>query len=506
MAAHLHAGRERVLQGAGEEGAGVLHIEHAVLVLGVHLAPARGWLEERRGVTLVGLPGVGLGVLHLQIHPGVFDGLVLVGGRPSGVDGRAVGQEALERAVVAILLDVRRARWRREGGGGEGGPAFAFGAGPGQPQAVLVSKVDVGLEQRAVQVQGAVGHALGVDRPLVGRVGQAVGHLQVAAIALGVIDQAVDASVIGTAEQCRAVDLLVIVAGIAVLEHGAAVAAFLQQVAGILGFHVDAATEATIAGLDRVWAFLHLDVLDQLRLDEDRALLVALEAALGRAIDGHRHVLGVAQAPDVDGLAPGLGRSAHVHPGQGGQDAGDVAWLVTVDLLLVQGRAPDVAGVYLLAIADDAQGAQLDAVVGARVILAQAHHVGAAHAHHAETAAHEQAADGRLGFEVALERRGLGLAEQGLVEQQLDLGLLRQLAQRMGQWLGGQVEGHGSRLGGQAHGQAQGEQGGSGRQAVQRTQRGQHGFPQTAKGRKKARHHAAGEEEDAALRNFLTCE
>ncbi|MNJ66179.1 hypothetical protein D3C77_622360 [compost metagenome] len=64
-------------------------------------------------------------------------------------------------------------------------------------------------------------------------------------------------------------------------------------------------------------ALFDLDALDQLRLDEHGALLITLKAALGGAVDGHRHVFGVTQAPDVDGLAAGLGRTAHVHTGQG---------------------------------------------------------------------------------------------------------------------------------------------------------------------------------------------
>jgi hypothetical protein len=79
---------------------------------------------------------------------------------------------------------------------------------------------------------------------------------------------------------------------------------------------------------------------------------------------------------------------------------------------------------------------------------------------------------------------GQGCAELRFVEQQLHLGLLRQLAQRACQWLGGQVDGHRRGMGAQAHGQAQGKQGRTGGQVVQRTQRGQHEFPQTAKGRK----------------------
>jgi hypothetical protein len=252
---------------------------------------------------------------------------------------------------------------------------------------------------------GTVGQALRVDRPAAGRIGQAIGHLQVAAVAFGEIHQAIDAAILGAAEQGRAVDLLMVVAGVAILDHGAAVATILQQVAGILGFHVDAAAKTAVAGLDRVQALFDLDVLDQLGFDEDGALLVALEAALGRTIDGHRHVFGIAQAPDVDGLATGLGRAAHVHPRQGRQHAGDIAWLVTVDLFLVEGRAPDAAGVDLLPVTDDAQGAKLDAVVGTGGIFTQANHEGVAHAYHVETAADQQSGDGRLGLEVALERR-----------------------------------------------------------------------------------------------------
>ncbi|MNP73286.1 hypothetical protein D3C76_1699800 [compost metagenome] len=58
MLAHLQPCGQRMFERAGGEQAGVLHIEHAVLVLGVHLAPARGGLEERRGVAFVSLVSV----------------------------------------------------------------------------------------------------------------------------------------------------------------------------------------------------------------------------------------------------------------------------------------------------------------------------------------------------------------------------------------------------------------------------------------------------------------
>ncbi|MNJ29697.1 hypothetical protein D3C77_242720 [compost metagenome] len=429
VAAYLESSGEGMFQRPGGKQAGVAHIEHLVGVFGVHLASARRRLEVRSGIALVGLLGIRHRVLHLQVHQRVVDWLVFVGGRPGGIGGGAIGQVTPDGVVVAPLVDIGLSRWCRVSGGGERRPALALRARPGKAQAVLVGQVQVELEQRTVQVQGAVGQALGVDRVIVVRVGQGTGQFHVVAVTLGQVDQGIHAAIIGTAEQCRTVDLLVVVAGVTVLEHGAAVAAFLQQVRGILGGHVDAAAEAAVAGVDRVRAFLHFDVLDQLRLDEDGALLITLEAAFGCAIDGHRHVFGVAQAPDVDGLATGLDRAAHVHPRQGRQHAGNVAGLVAVDVFLGQGRAADGARVDLLTVAHDAHRAELDAVVGGRVIFAQAHHVGAADLDHGEAAVAQQLVDGLLSFVRTVQGRSLHAAQQGFVEQQLHLGLLGQLAQ-----------------------------------------------------------------------------
>ncbi|MNH00911.1 hypothetical protein D3C79_601170 [compost metagenome] len=249
-----------------------------------------------------------------------------------------------------------------------------------------------------------------------------------------------------------------VVAGIAVLEHGAAVAAFLQQVRGILGGHVDAAAEAAVAGVDRVRAFLHFDVLDQLRLDEYGALLITLEAAFGRAIDGHRHVFGIAQAPDVDGLATGLDRAAHVHPGQGREHAGNVARLVAVDVFLGQGRAADGARVDLLTVTYHAHRAELDAVVSGGVVFAQAHHIGIADLDQGKAAVVQQLADRLERFVSTLQGWGLDAVEQGFVKQQLQFGLLRQLAQRRCQRLRRQVQLQWCGLGLQAQGQARGQQ------------------------------------------------
>ncbi len=235
--------------------------------------------------------------------------MVVVLAGPRGVGGIAVGQQAGQAQLVAVAVDGPLARRGRVAAGGERRPARAFRAQVGETQVVLLGGVQVELEQAGLLVLGAVGQALGVDRVVGGRQRQVVGQLHVAAVATVEIEQGIDAAVFAATEHGAGVDLLLVVGVIAVLEHGADVAAFAQQVRRVLGLHVHGAAEAAIAGEHRVRSLLHLDALDHFRFDEHGALLVALEAALLRAVQGIGHVLGVAQAPDVGGLSARLGRS-----------------------------------------------------------------------------------------------------------------------------------------------------------------------------------------------------
>ncbi|MNP05059.1 hypothetical protein D3C76_970020 [compost metagenome] len=202
VAAHLEACGEGMFQRPGGKQAGVAHIEHLVGVFGVHLAPAGRRLEVRGSVALVGLLGIRHRVLHLQVHQRVVDWLVFVGGRPGGIGGGAMGQVTPDSVVVAPLVDIGLSRWCRVSGGGKRRPALALRTRPGKAQAVLVGQVQVEFEQRAVQVQGTVGQALGVDRVIVVRVGQGAGQFHVVAVTLGQVDQGIHAAIIGTAEQC----------------------------------------------------------------------------------------------------------------------------------------------------------------------------------------------------------------------------------------------------------------------------------------------------------------
>jgi len=285
---------------------------------------------------------------------------------------------------------------------------------------VLIGEVRVDLEQLAVHILGGVGQALGVDRVLVVLVGQLGGHLHVAAVALGQVGQGVEPAIVGAAIHGAAVDLFVVVAGITVLEHRAAVAAVLEQVRGILGGHVHRAAKTAVAAERRVGAFLHFDALDQLGLDEHRALLVALEAALGGAVDGQRDVFGVTETADVDGLAAGFERTALADPRQRLQQAGDVVGLVAVDVRLAQGRAADGAGVDLIAGADHAQGVQLDRAAAGGLALIGAHDVGAADLDQGERAIVQQGTNRHFRGEVTVERRRLDVLELLFIEQQLD--------------------------------------------------------------------------------------
>ncbi len=366
--------------------------------------------------------------------------MVVVLAGPGGVGGIAVGQQAGQAQLVAVAVDGPLARRGRVAAGGERRPARAFRAQVGETQVVLLGGVQVELEQAGLLVLGAVGQALGVDRVVGGRQRQVVGQLHVAAVATVEIEQGIDAAVFAATEHGAGVDLLLVVGVIAVLEHGADVAAFAQQVRRVLGLHVHGAAEAAIAGEHRVRSLLHLDALDHFRFDEHGALLVALEAALLRAVQGIGHVLGVAQAPDVGGLSARLGRAAHGHSGQGLQQAGDVVRLLAFDIPPGQGRTADVAGVHFATVADDGLRVQLQRVVAVGVDLAPAHHVAAARLHQLQLGTDQQPLQ-RLAHPVAAaQRRSAQAPQERLVEQHLDLRLLRQARQRGGQRLRRQVE------------------------------------------------------------------
>ena len=104
----------------------------------------------------------------------------------------------------------------------------------------------VDLEQFAVHILGRIGQALGVDRVLVVFVGQPRGDFHVVTVTLGQVGQRVETTIVGAAIHRAAVDLFVVVAGVTVLEHRAAVAAIFEQVRCILGDHVHGAAKATV--------------------------------------------------------------------------------------------------------------------------------------------------------------------------------------------------------------------------------------------------------------------
>ena len=379
--AELHAGGHCMVQRAAGKQADVLDLEHVVGVAGFHLAPAAGGLGEGLGVTLVGLFGVGVRVLDLQIHQRIVQGFVFVFGRPGGVDRRAVGQVAPRCYVVAILVDVGLAGWRGVTDGREGHPQIVVRARVRHAHAVFVIEVQIELEQLSVQVLGGIGQALGVNRVDIAGVGHFARQLHIVAVALGVVKQGVGAAIFGATVDSAAVDLLMVIAAVAVLEHGAGVLALFEQVGRILGFHVHYTGEAAIAGVDIVGAFFDFQTFDQLGFDKNRALLVAFKAAFGRAIDGHLYVFSFTHAPDIDGLATGLERAAEVDARQGGEQAGDVIGLIAVDLLLGHGRLADVAGVDFATVAHHADRAQFQAVAGGGAGLPGPHDVGAIDLH-----------------------------------------------------------------------------------------------------------------------------
>ena len=106
---------------------------------------------------------------------------------------------------------------------------------------MFVGQLHVQLEQLAFHVLGGIGQALGVDRVGVAGVGLGAGDLHVVAVALGPVGQGIEAVIIGTAVHRAGVGLFMAVAAVAVLDHGAGVATFLQQVRGVLGLHVHGA-------------------------------------------------------------------------------------------------------------------------------------------------------------------------------------------------------------------------------------------------------------------------
>jgi len=181
-----------------------------------------------------------------------------------------------------------------------------------------------------------------------------------------------------------------IIAAVAVLEHDANVFAVFEQVRGIFGFHVYDAGKTTIAGVYVMGAFFYFKALDQLGLDKNRALFVALKAAFGRAIHRHLNVFGFAHAPDIDGLTARLERSAEVDARQCGQQAGDVVGLILIDLGLGHGRFADAAGVDLVAITHDADCAEFKAVAGGGAVFPRPDNVGAVDLDQAEVGALEQ--------------------------------------------------------------------------------------------------------------------
>ena len=289
--------------------------------------------------------------------------------------------------------------------------------GVGHSQAVFFVEVQVDLEQLRVQVLGGIGQALGVDRVVVVRVGHAACQLHVVAVALGVIHQRIGAAIVGTPVHGAAVHLLMVVAAVAVLEHAASVFAVFEQVRGIFGDHAHRTGKAAIAGAYVVGAFFDFEALDQLGLDKNRALHVALKAAFGRTVDGQLHVFGFAQAPDIDGLAARFERAAEVDAGQRGQQARDVIGLVAVDFGLGHGRLADVAGVDLVTAAHHAERAEFEAVAGGGALLFGLHHVGFVHQDQVEIGVFEQSLDGVLRAVVAAQCRGFDVAQQRFVEQ-----------------------------------------------------------------------------------------
>ena len=277
-----------------------------------------------------------------------------------------------------------------------------------------------------------------------------------------------------------------VVAAVAVLEHAASVFAVFEQVRGIFGDHAHRTGKAAIACAYVVGAFFDFEALDQLGLDKNRALHVALKAAFGRTVDGQLHVFGFAQAPDIDGLATRFERAAEVDTGQRGQQARDVIGLVAVDFGLGHGRLADVAGVDLVTAAHHAERAEFEAVAGGGALLFGLHHVGFVDQDQVEIGVFEQSLDGVLRAVVAAQCRGFDVAQQRFVEQQGDVRLLRDVTQRTGQRLRRQLQLDRVGLGIQAERHARGEQGRAGAQIREVMWCAKHEIPQSGnKGQKR---------------------
>ena len=208
-------------------------------------------------------------------------------------------------------------------------------------------------------------------------------------------------------------------------------------------------------------------------------MLVTLKACLGGTVNGQRHVFGIAETTDVDGLAAGLQRAALADTGQGLQQAGNVIGLVTVDVGLGQGGAVDGAGVYLIASTDHAQGVQLDRATGGGFALVGAHHIGTADLDQVELTVFEQGTDGHFRGVVTVKRWGLHVLEQGFIEQQLDFRLLGHLAQGRGQRLGRQVQLERLGFGAEAQGQARSHECRSKKQVRSVARRAKHEIPRS---------------------------
>ncbi len=142
---------------------------------------------------------------------------------------------------------------------------------------------------------------------------------------------------------------------------------------------------------------------------------------------------------------------------------------------LAQRRAADGAGIDFGAGADHALGVELQgaAAAGGAVFL-WAYDVGLVDFDQAEIALVQQLADRRFRAEVAVDGRGLDVAQQFFIEQQLDLRLLGDLAQRAGQRLGGQVQADRFGMGVEAERQAGGDQGRSDAEVLEMMRRAKH--------------------------------
>ena len=322
-------------QRAAVEQAGVAYLKHLVAVLGVDVLAAGGRAVAGVIITGVGLVGVRQRVADLQVHQRVVQRLVVVLAGPGGVDQLAVGQQPVHGRLQAAVAINRPLARHQKGYGAKGAAQVQLAAAVGQAKAVFGARVEVALEQHRILILRGVGVALGVQVAFA--LIDVSGQFDVIAVAVIEVQQAVEQAIVGAAEQGAGIAALLVVALIAVLHKGAAVAARLEHVGGIAGFHVHGTAKAAVTGERRVGALLHFNAFDQLGLDKDGALLIALKAALAGTIQGEGYVLGVAQAPDIHRLPTRLGRATHGHTRQGLQQAGDVVGLLALDLATAQG-------------------------------------------------------------------------------------------------------------------------------------------------------------------------